>query len=120
MKEFKDIIQKYLEQRAVEDVLFAPKLSNPKKSVDECCRYILGEARKRGYQVVMTDEEVFGLAVHYYDEDNIKISGSGKCNVSSSQYASSKDIVEQQPAKSPLKRVKVKKEENKLQLSLFD
>lgn len=62
-----------MEQRAAEDGLFAPKFANPKKSVDECCRYILGEARKRGTSVVMSDAEVFGLAVHYYDEENIKI-----------------------------------------------
>lgn len=48
MKEFKDTIQKYLQERAAEDLLFAPRLANPKKSIDECCRYILGEARKRG------------------------------------------------------------------------
>lgn len=47
MKEFKDTIQKYLEQRVAEDPLFAPKFENPKKNIDECCRYILGEARKR-------------------------------------------------------------------------
>ena len=46
MKEFKDTIQKYLQERAAEDLLFAPRLANPKKSIDECCRYILGEARK--------------------------------------------------------------------------
>ena len=33
----------------------------------------MGEAKKRGNAVCMSDEEVFGLAVHYYDEDNIKI-----------------------------------------------
>ncbi len=48
MKEFKDTIQKYLDQRVAEDPLFAPKFENPKKNIDECCRYILGEARKRG------------------------------------------------------------------------
>lgn len=41
--------------------------------MEECCSYIIGEARKRGNTVAMTDEEVFGLAVHYYDEDDIKI-----------------------------------------------
>ena len=51
MKEFKDTIQKYLQERAAEDILFAPRLANPKKSIDECCRYILGEARKRGTSV---------------------------------------------------------------------
>ena len=60
MKEFKDTIQKYLQERAAEDLLFAPRLANPKKSIDECCRYILGEARKRGTSVVMSDTEVFG------------------------------------------------------------
>lgn len=41
--------------------------------MEECCNYIIGEARKRGNAVAMTNEEVFGLAVHYYDEDDIKI-----------------------------------------------
>ena len=34
----------------------------------------MGEARKRGSAVAMTDEEVFGMAIHYYDEDDIKVS----------------------------------------------
>ena len=29
--------------------------------------------RKRGSAVGCTDEEVVGLAVHYYDEDNLKV-----------------------------------------------
>lgn len=65
-KSFNEVIADYLKQRAAEDTLFAPKFTNPKKSVDECCRYILGEARKRGNEVIMTDDEVFGLAIHYY------------------------------------------------------
>ena len=87
MKEFKDTIQKYLEQRVAEDPLFAPKFENPKKNIDECCRYILGEARKRGTSVVMSDAEVFGMAVHYYDEEDIKVEKeSSGCSVSSSSY----------------------------------
>ena len=65
-KNFNEVIADYLKQRAAEDTLFAPKFTNPKKNIDECCRYILGEARKRGKEVVMTDDEVFGLAIHYY------------------------------------------------------
>ncbi|MBS1321393.1 MAG: hypothetical protein HP046_16200 [Parabacteroides sp.] len=120
MKEFKDIIQKYLEQRAAEDVLFAPKFSNPKKNIDKCCRYILGEARKRGNEVVMDDSEVYGLAVHYYDEDDIKVSGASNCKVSSRPQATPAKPLSQQPTVLPLKRGKAKREENKLQLSLFD
>lgn len=122
MKEFKDIIQKYLEQRTAEDALFAPKFSNPKKSVDECCRYILGEARKRGKEVVMTDDEVFGLAIHYYDEENIKINASGSHRVSNTAQVDKpkKEAVQLLINQSPVKKTKVKREESKLQLSLFD
>ena len=84
VKGFNDIIADYLKQRAEEDTLFAPKFANPNKSIDECCRYILGEARKRGTAVAMSDSEVFGLAVHYYDEEDIKIEKvSAGCSVSS-------------------------------------
>ena len=86
VKSFNNIIADYLNQRATEDPLFAPKFANPKKSVDECCRYILGEARKRGTTVAMSDAEVFGMAVHYYDEENIKIEKvSAGCSISSNQ-----------------------------------
>ena len=86
VKGFNDIIADYLKQRAEEDTLFAPKFANPNKSIDECCRYILGEARKRGTAVAMSDSEVFGMAVHYYDEENIKIEKvSACCSVSSSR-----------------------------------
>lgn len=72
----KDAIKSYLDARAVSDPQFATVYAKPNKSIDECFRYILGEARKRGTSVCMTDEEVFGLAVHYYDEDNIKVSSA--------------------------------------------
>ncbi|SRR5699024_113520 len=116
-KDFKIVIKKYLDQRAVDDKLFAATYAKPGKSVDDCCRYILGEARKRGTEVVMKDDEVFGLAVHYYDEDNVKIGGSGKCDVSVGGQTTLTKPINQQPS---FKRGKAKKEENKLQLSLFD
>ena len=70
---FKQAIKAYLDKRAEEDSLFAPKYANEKKSIDECCSYIMGEARKCGNAVAISDEEVYGMAVHYYDEDDIKI-----------------------------------------------
>lgn len=66
-------IKNYLDERAKNDELFAKAYAKPNKSIDECYKYVLGEARKKGTAVGMTAEEVFGLAVHYYDEDNIKI-----------------------------------------------
>lgn len=41
---FKQAIKAYLDKRAEEDSLFAPKYANEKKSIDECCSYIMGEA----------------------------------------------------------------------------
>lgn len=70
---FKDAIKSYLDRRAGQDELFAKTYAKEGKTLEECCNYIIGEARKRGNAVAMTAEEVYGLAVHYYDEDNIKI-----------------------------------------------
>lgn len=121
-KSFNEVIADYLKQRAAEDTLFAPKFTNPKKNIDECCRYILGEARKRGKEVVMTDDEVFGLAIHYYDEENIKINASGSHRVSNTSQVDKpkKEAVQLLINQSPVKKTKVKREESKLQLSLFD
>lgn len=66
-------IKNYLDERAKNDELFAKAYAKPNKSIDECYKYILGEARKKGTAVGMSHEEVYGLAVHYYDEDEIKI-----------------------------------------------
>ena len=71
----KTAIKNYLDNRAKTDELFAAKYANPKKSIDECCKYITGEAYARAKNgcAVISDEEVYGMAVHYYDEENIEI-----------------------------------------------
>lgn len=84
---FEEAIKTHLEQRAKEDSLFAVSFAKPNKSITECCSYILGEARKRGNAVAVSDEEVYGMAVHYYDEDDIKVAkvpASVKASVSTS------------------------------------
>lgn len=72
-EQFKSTIKNYLDNRANTDELFAKSYAKENKSLDECCQYILGEARKLGSEVCVSDEVVFGWAVHYYDEDEIKI-----------------------------------------------
>ncbi|MGE4308825.1 PcfK-like family protein [Bacteroides sp.] len=68
---FKKTIREYLEQRAKEDQLFAASYAKENKNIDECCNFILGEVQKSGCNG-FSDEEIFGMAVHYYDEDDIK------------------------------------------------
>ena len=72
-----EAIKAYLDNRAATDEQFAVSYAKENKNLDECFRYIMGEARKLGSSVCMTDDEVFGLAVHYYDEDNIEIRPTG-------------------------------------------
>lgn len=68
---FKSTIKAYLDRRAAEDMLFAKTYAKPAKNLDECCNYILQQVRKSGCQG-FADEEIYGMAVHYYDEDDIK------------------------------------------------
>ena len=71
-KIFEERIKTYLDQRAAEDPLFAERYGKEGKSLEKCCEYILGEvsaAECCGYG----DDEIFGMAVHYYDEDDIEI-----------------------------------------------
>ena len=56
-------------------------LDKENKSLEECGNYILQEAQKKGQRVAMTDEEVFSLAVHYYDEDDITVKQTSKADV---------------------------------------
>lgn len=68
---FKAVIKAYLDNRAAEDELFAKTYAKAHKSINECCNYIIDEVRKSG-RTGFADDEIYGMAVHYYDEDDIK------------------------------------------------
>jgi len=74
---FKETIKSYLEDRAKTDILFAEKFQNPEKNIDDCCTYILSTVQASGCNG-FADDEIFGMAVHYYDEADIKVSGNLK------------------------------------------
>ena len=69
---FKNTIKTYLEQRAETDVLFSFQYSKPEKNIDDCVTYILNEVKKSGCNG-FADDEIYSIAVHYYDEDNIEV-----------------------------------------------
>lgn len=76
MSNFETTIQTYLDNRAKKDSLFAETYKKANKSIKECCNYIYSQARKlaKGSNSVgIDDATVYGWAVHYYDEDNIKV-----------------------------------------------
>ena len=69
---FTRTILTYLEQRASVDPLFAQSFAKLDKNIDDCCTYILNEVQKSGCNG-FTDDEVYSMAVHYYDEENIEV-----------------------------------------------
>ena len=70
----------YLEQRAEEDTLFAKKYRNPAKNIDDCVTYILNYVQKSGCSG-FTDGEIFGQAIHYYEENEIEVGKPMNCQV---------------------------------------
>ena len=68
---FKTTIKAYLDKRAAEDELFAKTYAKENKNLDECCNYILQQVKKSGC-CGFADEEIYNMAIHYYDEDDIK------------------------------------------------
>lgn len=137
MTTFETIIQAYLDNRAKTDSLFAETYKKANKSIEECIKYIYSQAKKLakgGNAVGVDDATVYGWAVHYYDEDNIKVKDV-KERVEVVAPATVQEPVvqepvvqepvkEEKPVKQKSARKKTKKELQKIfdsrQLSLFD
>ena len=77
---FKRTIQAYLEQRAAEDILFAETYRKEGKNIDDCITYILNSVKASGCNG-FTDGEIYSMAVHYYDEDDIEVGNPISCQV---------------------------------------
>ncbi len=77
---FNDTIKAYLEERAENDALFAVKLANPSKSVEDCVTYIINQVQKSGCNG-FDDAEIYGMTTHYYDEEEIEVGKPINCQV---------------------------------------
>lgn len=103
MNGFEQAIKSYLDNRAKTDELFAQTYKKENKSIEECCKYIIQEVRKTGRQG-FADEEIFGMAVHYYDEDDIKVEGNTpQCNVVHNKSTQEKFEKSKPKAQAPVK-----------------
>ena len=60
--------------------MFAPRLANPKKNIDDCITFILNYVKESGCNG-FADDEIYSLAMHYYDEDDIDIGKPLQCKV---------------------------------------
>lgn len=77
---FRDTIREYLEQRAGADALFAASCAKEHKNLDDCITFILNYVQQSGCNG-FTDAEIYSLAVHYYDEDDIDVGRPLDCRV---------------------------------------
>ena len=69
---FKHTIKEYLEDRGSRDPLFARILTKPGKNIDDCVIYIIDTVQQSGING-FTDDEIYNMAIHYFDEDDIKV-----------------------------------------------
>ena len=71
---FKVSIESHLNMLASKDELFAVTLDKENKSIDECVSYIIEQVKASGMNG-FASEDIYAMAVHYYDEDDIKVKG---------------------------------------------
>lgn len=101
----------YLERRAKRDKAFAEMYANPDKSLAECVQYLKECAKEQAVDNVAfcSSEEVFGWAVHYYNEPDLKPKG----NVQATMGATS-EKAEKPKSKKPKGKKPEKSEEDEL------
>lgn len=114
---FQDTIKAYLDKRAQEDPLFAVTYAKENKNIKDCCTYINSQAKKQAVNgcAAISDDVVFGWAVHYYDEDDIKVEKTSNMRVSVNNSAPKTEVKKE----APKAKIKPKKKEDVGQLSLF-
>ena len=115
-----DKIKAYLDKRAAEDPLFAVTYAKENKNIKDCCSYITSQAKKQAINgcAMIEDDVVYGWAVHYYDEDDIKVEKTS--NVKASVSTSAPKKTEEKKTEAPKLKIKPKKKEDVGQYSLFD
>lgn len=112
--DFEIALKKYLDTNITEAL--TEKINAGAKTLTQCANFIISEMRKKakGSCHVATDEEVYGLAVHFFEEDAIQ--GS---NVATGMVKS-KPVDEPKHEAKPDKKKDMKDFQLEGQMSIFD
>ena len=72
--EFEQAIADAVVKQCEQIPAFIDKVLNEKKTLNECCEYIVAEAKKiaKNNKVSVKDETVYGWASHYFEEENLE------------------------------------------------
>jgi hypothetical protein len=77
---FKNAIEKYLLNLSQTNQQFAKMFTKENKNIDDCITYILNTVKASG-SAGFAQNEIYGMAIHYYDEDNIVVGKPVECQV---------------------------------------
>lgn len=83
-EQFKSVMEKYLNDTAQSDTVFAQNFSKASKNLESCFNYIFGEVKKTGL-CAFDNQEIFDMAVKYYNNDSIGIPAPINCKAVVSQ-----------------------------------
>ena len=119
MNTFEKIIKDYIEKFAQGDAVFASKYEKSGKDIEGCCKYIKNEARKQAQNgcAAIKDDEVFGWAVHYFDEEMTAPKDSPRAEV---KVAPSPEMPKKAVSLANQKPKAKKGSDDSLMMSLFD
>lgn len=111
-----ELVLEHLKNTVTE--FLAEKINNGKKTLSGCWNFIVGEAKKKAVQgcAAIEDKEVFGWAVHYFEEDSIE-----ECK--SAPAVKTATTAKPKAEKKPIPVVETKapaKKQTQEQMSIFD
>ena len=124
--QFQEIIKKYLDENASE--VLTEKINSGDKTLSGCENYIKKEARKQstGGCACIEDAVVYGWAIHYFEEDEIKekakaaVKAEVKTPETTQKEQPKSEIKKEQKAADEKKAAAPKDELKTEQMSIFD
>ena len=115
MTTLQEAVKRHLDKMAQQDFAFAERYKLESKSIENCAKYICSQAKKHAKAgcAAIEDAVVYGWAVHYYMEDDVKVTET-KAKVVAPKTEKPKEI-------KPIKALVKDKESNGkcVQLDLF-
>ena len=79
-EQFKSVMEKYLNETARSDTVFAQNFTKASKNIESCINYIFAEVKKTGL-CAFDDQEIFNMALKYYNDDSIGTPAPVNCKV---------------------------------------
>lgn len=79
-EQFKSVMEKYLNDTAQSDSVFAQNFTKASKNLESCINYIFGEVKKTGF-CAFDNQEIFDMALKYYTDDSIGTPAPVSCKV---------------------------------------